>query len=323
MNIKYMDIYKIDLNLLRIFDALMRTKNMTKAGELLDLSQPSVSFALSKLRAHCNDELFVRTPGGVQPTPRALRMAKPLRHALELIQRDVFQTDEFAPATSNRVFRIGMGDIAEMMFLPHLLARIHREAPGVTIKTANLPLPVLEQEMIAGDVDLVVGFYPNFSKGNFYQQHLYSDNFVCMMRSGHPLTRSALTMDDYRHAYHIVPSPDNRGQDLFEEYIRAQGINRKVALATPHFLCIPYMLLDSDLIVTVPRECMAPFTRMARLQAMELPFSVPSFDVKQHWHAMYHGDPGNRWMRSLFYDGFAVAGGAPTAVVTANDEHAG
>lgn len=316
-----MDIYSIDLNLLRVFDALMRTKNVTKAGELLNLSQPSVSFALGKLRAHCNDELFVRTPGGVQATPRALRMAKPLRHALELIQRDVFQSDEFAPATSDRVFRVGMGDIAEMTFLPQLLARIHREAPGVTIKTANLPLSTLEQEMIAGDVDLVVGYYPNFSKGNFYQQQLCDDDFVCMMRSGHPLTSSPLTIDDYRKAYHVVPAPDNRGQDLFEEFLKAQGIERKIALATPHFLCIPYMLFDSDLVVTVPRECVAPFSRIARLRAMELPFSAPRFDIKQHWHAMYHGDPGNRWLRSLFYDGFASTGGAPATA--ANDDEAG
>jgi DNA-binding transcriptional LysR family regulator len=295
-----------------VFDALIRTRNVTKAGELLNLSQPSVSFALSKLRAECNDELFVRTPGGVQATPRALRMAKPLRHALELIQRDVFQSDEFSPATSNRVFRVGMGDLAEMVFLPKLLARIHREAPSVTIKTANLPVPVLEQETIAGDVDLVVGFYPNFSKGNFYQQHLYDDDFVCIVRNGHPLTRSSLTIDDYCNAYHIVPETDNRGQNLFEEFLKTQGIERKIALATPHYLAVPYMLLDSDLVVTVPRECVAPFARMARLQVMELPFSVPRFDVKQHWHAMYHGDPGNRWLRSLFYDGFAVAGGAPS-----------
>jgi DNA-binding transcriptional LysR family regulator len=306
-----MDIYKTDLNLLRVFDALMRTKNVTRAGDLLDLSQPSVSFALNKLRTLCGDDLFVRTPGGVQPTPRALKMAKPVRQALELIQRDVFQTDEFVPASSEREFRIGLSDIGEMTFLPKILKRLQEQAPGITVRTANLPLEALEQEMIAGDIDLVIGFYPNFSKGNFYQQHLYREDFVCMMRSGRPRVRQEFEMKEFCEALHLVPAPGNRGQDLFEDYLRSIGITRKVAFATPHYLCIPYVVLSSDMIATVPRECIAPFSLFPGLQFVEAPFKSPVFDVKQHWHAMYHGDPANRWLRALVYASFAASGPEP------------
>lgn len=306
-----MDIYKTDLNLLRVFDALIRTKNVTRAGDLLDLSQPSVSFALNKLRVLCADELFVRTPGGVQPTPRALKMAKPVRQALELIQRDVFQTHEFLPASSERQFRIGLSDIGEMIFLPKILKRLHEQAPGITLRTANLPLQVLEQEMIAGDIDLVIGFYPNFSKGNFYQQHLFRDDFVCMMRASPPGAPRDFSLADFRQALHVVPSPENRGQDMFEDYLRAIGITRKIALATPHYLCIPYMLLSADMVVTVPRECIGPFSQFPGLRFVETPFKSPAFDVKQHWHAMYHGDPANRWLRALIYECFAASGPEP------------
>jgi DNA-binding transcriptional LysR family regulator len=217
------------------------------------------------------------------------------------------------PSTSEREFRIGLGDIAEMIFLPKILKRFREQAPGITVRTANLPLEVLEQEMIAGDIDVVIGFYPNFSKGNFYQQHLFRDDFVCMMRAGHPALRRNFDLKDFCDALHVVPSPGNRRQDMFEDYLRSLGINRKVVFSTPHYLCIPYMVLSSDVVVTVPRECIEPFSLLPGLHFVETPFKSPVFDVKQHWHAMYHGDPANRWLRALLYECFAANGPEPVA----------
>ncbi len=300
-----MDTEKIDLNLLRIFDALMRTRNVTLAGELVGLSQPAVSFALQKLRALAGDALFVRTPKGMEPTPRAERMADPVRHVLEVVQKDVFQREEFLPAVSERTFTLCLSDVGETVFLPKLLKRLSVEAPSVRIQSVSLTPLRLEEAMMAGEVDLAAGYYPDLTKANFYQQHLFTHSFACLVRHDHPLIGARLSAKQFLDATHIVIKAEGRSQEIFERYLEENNIKRRVGLTIPHFMSIPYLLQESDMIATVPYSCATAFAGLGQLRMLKLPLQVPTFELKQHWHARYHRDAANQWLRQVLYECFS------------------
>lgn len=299
-----MDIDKIDLNLLRIFDALMRTKNVTQAGEIVGLSQPAVSFALAKLRTLTGDSLFVRTPKGMEPTPRAVWMADPTRHVLEVVERDIFQRESFDPASSERSFTLSLTDIGEMVFLPKLLKRLKQEAPGIVLASQSMPPAKLAEAMSAGEVDLAVGYYPDITKANFYQQHLFAHSFAGVVRRDHPQIGTKPTLRQFLDASHVVVRAEGRSQELFERFLMQQNIERKIGLSIPHFLSILHLLPESDMIATVPSSCARAFEKLGTLRMVELPLPVPSFDLKQHWHARYHRDPANQWLRKVVYECF-------------------
>ncbi|RJF96573.1 LysR family transcriptional regulator [Noviherbaspirillum cavernae] len=301
-----MNIAEIDLNLLRVFDALMRTRNVTLAGEIVGLSQPAVSFGLNKLRTLTADPLFVRTSRGMEPTPRASRMADPVRHVLEVVQRDIFLQDEFDARTSQRTFTLSLSDVGEMVFLPKLLRRLRTDAPGITLKSVSMPPARLEEAMAAGDVDLALGYFPDITKANFYQQHLFTHTFACLVRRDHPTIKTKLTMKQFLDVYHVVIRAEGRSQEIIERYLEEQKIVRKVGLSIPHFMSIPHLLPESDMLVTVPYSCAQSFARLGELRMLELPMKAPTFDLKQHWHARYHRDAANQWLRGIIYDCFSM-----------------
>lgn len=300
-----MDISNVDLNLLRIFDALMRTKNVTLAGAEVGLSQPAVSFALNKLRSLTGDPLFVRTTRGMEPTPRASRMAEPIRHIMDVVKRDVFIKDEFDPRMSSRTFMLSLSDVGEMVFLPKLLKRLRQEAPNVTLKSVSMSPARLEEAMTAGEVDLAIGYFPDVTKANFYQQHLFTHSFTCLVRKDHPFIRGKLSMKQFLAATHVVIHAEGRSQEIMERFFDEQHIQRRVGLTIPHFLSIPHVLPESDMIVTVPYSCAKAFVKLGSLQMVDLPMKAPSFDLKQHWHARYHREPANQWLRGLIYECFS------------------
>ncbi len=299
-----MDIDKLDLNLLRIFDALMRTRNVTSAGEIVGLSQPAVSFALSKLRTLTGDALFVRTVKGMEPTPRANRMADPIRHVLEVVEKDVFQQDDFNPLVSERTFTLSLSDIGEMVFLPKVLKRFKAEAPGVIIKSVSMPPARLEEAMTAGEVDLAVGYFPDITKANFYQQHLFVHTFTCLVRSDHPTIKKRLSLKQFLDATHVVIRAEGRSQEIFENYLEEHKISRRVGLIIPHFMSVPHLLQESDMLATVPYSCAKAFAKFGTTRMLDLPFEAPRFDLKQYWHARFHRDSANQWLRLMLYECF-------------------
>jgi DNA-binding transcriptional LysR family regulator len=300
-----MNIESLDFNTLRIFDTLMHTKNVTQAGAALGVSQPSVSFALNKLRALADDALFVRTPRGMEPTPRALKMAESIRLVLDVMEKEVFRREVFNPLTTDRNFTLSMSDIGEIVFLPKLIEQLSIAAPNATIKAVSLPPLELEEALASGTVDFTVGYYPDLTKANFFQQNLFRDSFVCMMRADHPVAGNKLTMEAFNSASHIVVRAEGRSEEIFEKFLEQRGLSRHVKLRIPHFMSIPHLLLDSDLIVTVPRSCAVSFLRFGSLKMLELPMKGPKFELKQHWHARYHRDDANRWLRRVIHSTFA------------------
>ena len=308
-----MDIDRLDLNLLRVFEAVMRTGRVTEAAIALDMSQPALSFALGKLRRHFDDPLFVRTAAGMQPTPLAQVMAAPVREALDLIRTGLAGKPVFDPARAVRTFTISLSDAGEMVLLPRLLKRLRREASGVDVASVQLPPAGLEAAMEQGTVDLAVGYFPDLVMEVYYQQRLFSQPFVCIMNARRSLPGGKLTLKEFLAASHAVVRPQGRSQEVFERKLEVLGLKRRVALSIPHFMSVPFVVMESDLIATVPEAVAESFARMAGLRVAPLPLPMASVDLKQYWHARFHRDPANQWLRAMFLGEFGTAGGVPHA----------
>jgi DNA-binding transcriptional LysR family regulator len=300
-----MDIIDLDLNLLRVIDAMLQTRKVTEAAVQLNLSQPALSFALGKLRKLFDDPMFVRTAQGMQPTPLALQMAGPVHEVMELVRTEILQRSTFDPRTTERTFTLSLSDAGEMVFLPRLLRSLQRSAPAASASSAQLPPRELERAMEVGDIDLAVGYFPDLTKEGFYQQRLFAQPFVCIMRANHPAIGNKLSLKEFLSASHAVVRPEGRSQEIFERALAARGLKRRVVLSIPHFMSVPFIIMESDLIVTVPLAVGQSFARMANLKMFPLPIPMPDVDLKQHWHARFHRDPVNRWLRGLVHDVFA------------------
>ena len=180
-------LHDIDLNLLRLFDAVYRARSVSRAAEALGLTQPAASQGLTRLRLLLKDALFVRAPGGVAPTPRAERLSRSVQAALSLMEAALNESDRFDPVESQRSFRIHMSDIGEARFLPDLMAAVQARAPGVRIETRPLPSDAIAQALDEGHIDLAFGFLPSVKETR--QAVMLSDRYIVLLRAGHPFTR--------------------------------------------------------------------------------------------------------------------------------------
>ncbi|HTT10345.1 MAG TPA: LysR family transcriptional regulator [Burkholderiaceae bacterium] len=294
-----MDITRVDLNLLAVFDVLLRECSVTRTAETLGVSQPAVSYALNRLRRMLGDPLFVRIPHGLQPTPHAARLAQPLRTILDGIREQILLETSFTPARATRVFTLNMSDVGELVLLPKILRHVREHAPGVDICTDNLRGQDLEAALQSGDVDLAVGFFPEISSAGLYQQRLFSHSFVCIVRNDHPTLSKQLTRKQFLEGEHAVVHVEGRSHEQFEETLRARGLSRRVVLRVKHYLALPALLEASDLIFTVPYAIAMGLSKVAQFQVLELPFAAPRPDVKQYWHRRLHADAANKWLRGV------------------------
>lgn len=288
----------LDLNLLRVFDAVLRDRSVTLAGERIGLSQPAMSNALARLRKLFGDPLFVRTPRGMHPTPYAQRLADPVRQALDLLELTLRARTVFEPATADRIFRLHMSDIGEMVFLPPLLERLKDDAPHARIEVVQHPLAGIRDALAAGELDFAVGFMPELGAG-IAQRRLFRDRYVCIVRAGHPRVGRSLSAAQFRAAQHVLIASSGTGHQVVEQMLAENGLLDAVALRVPHFMVVPMILERTDLVCTVPWQLAHAFARLGRFRALELPVPMPSFDVKLLWHERHEQDPGNRWLREL------------------------
>ena len=302
-----MDIRTADLNLLRVLDALLRARSVSRAAEDLDMSQPATSYALAKLRKLFGDPLFLRAARGMRPTPRAEELLLPLHEVLDRIKSGLLTPPRFDPVATQRSFVFNMADVGELVFLPALRAHLETAAPGANIRTVSTPPLQLEEAMRSGEVDLAVGYFPGLRGAAIYQQRLFSHSFVCIARKDHPRIGNQLTRKQFLEEGHAVVQQEGKSHELFEQALVEQGMARRVVLSVPHFLAIPLIIAESDLIVTVPYAVARSFARMADLKMLRTPVQVRRADVRQHWHARFHRDPANLWIRGVIASLFAQA----------------
>ncbi len=302
-----MELARLDLNLLLVFHHLLRENRVSAVATVLGMSQPAVSSALGRLRASLGDELFLRTQRGMEPTPYAQQLAEPVAAALEGLQQALNVRASFDPATSQRSFTLAMTDVGEMYFLPVLMDALAQAAPGVTLNVVAVTSASLKDDMASGRTDLALGLLPQLQAG-FFQQALFRQPYVCLMREGHPLaSANALTLPDFAATDHVRVIAAGTGHGRVDEALERQGLQRRIRLTVPHYVALGDVLGHSDLIATVPERFAQRVTRPFGLTTRALPLTVDGSVIHQFWHARLHKDPGHQWLRTqlttIFGDG--------------------
>jgi DNA-binding transcriptional LysR family regulator len=302
-----MDVRRIDLpdlKLLQLFDLLYDTRSVTRAAEQLGQSQPTVSIWLGRLREYLRDPLFIRTPGGMAPTPQADVLIGQCREILESLRRFVTWEIAFDPATAQRRFRICVTDAGHITVLPPLLAHVRACAPGIRLEAARIDGNT-ERALESGEADLAIGYVP-WLGGGMYQQQLYEQDWVCLANRHHPRLRARLEVEQYRAEGHVAVAAGT-GALLLEQAFARERIERRVVLEVPWSLGLGAIIQTTDLIVTLPRLIGGTLARAYDLAVYPCPIPVERFAVRQHWHPRYHHEAGNRWLRSVVIQLFAKA----------------
>ena len=295
-----MNVRSLDLNLLRVFDAVLRDRSVTAAARHLGLTQPAVSNALARLRAAFEDALFVRTPTGMDATPFARELAEPVRQALALLESALAHGPGFDPATSTRAFRFYMSDLGQIEFLPPLVERAQRVAPNVRLEAVALEVEDIGDALASGNLDLAVGFLPALGPP-LQRRSLFRDPYVCLMRIDHPRIEGKLTRKKFLAASHALVSYRG-GHRVIEEALERAGLARRIALRVPHFTVVPMVLERTDLILTLPARVARVYERRGRLKSLPPPVPIPPAEVAVHWHERFDSDPGNRWLREVLIE---------------------
>jgi DNA-binding transcriptional LysR family regulator len=295
-----MDIRDLDLNLLLVLDTLIEEGNLTRTAQRLRVSQPTISVGLAKLRAALGDELFIRVNGNImRPTARALALQPIVANIIKSIRLDVLSLASFDPAAETGVFTLSLSDIGELEFLPRLLERLEREAPHASLRSVVRRPVDLALAMDLGEIDLAIGYFPDIVSTAFKQQTLFRHRSACLVRRGHPSIGEEMTLDDYLAARHIAIAPEGRTHEVVDIGLAAQGLKRRISLETGHFLSVPFLLQQSDLVATLPRPLAIQFAGICNLLVVEPPFTTPLIEVKQLWHKRFDGHPRLRWLRRI------------------------
>ena len=301
--ITVVNVQDLDLNLLRVFDAVLHDRTVTAAAARLRLTQPAVSNALGRLRQLLGDPLFVRTASGMEATPFARGVADPVRQALALIETALARGPGFEPATATRAFRFYMSDLGQVEFLPPLVERVQRLAPSVRLEAVAVDIEDIADALASGALDIVVGFLPGLGPP-IARRALFRDPYVCLMRTDHPIER--LTKKKFLEASHALVTYRAGGHRVIEEALERAGVARRIALRVPHFTVMPMVLERTDLILTLPARVARVYESRGRFKSLPPPVPIPAAEVAVHWHERFDGDPGNRWLRQQIVELFSA-----------------
>ncbi|SAK44268.1 LysR family transcriptional regulator [Caballeronia calidae] len=285
-----------DIKLLQLFDLLYEVRSVTRVAEQLGQSQPTISIWLGRLREHLQDPLFIRTPGGMAPTPQADALIGTCREILESLRRFTAWEIAFDAATAQRRFRICMTDASHVTLLPRLLAHMRAQAPGIRLEAARIDGNT-ERALESGEADLAIGYVPWLS-GGIYQQQLYEQDWVCLTNRHHPRLRARMSAKQYRAEGHVGIAAGT-GAQLLDQALAREHVERRVVLELPGFLGLGAIIQTTDLIATLPRHIGETLARANDLAVHTCPIPVDGFAVRQHWHARYHHEAGNRWLRGV------------------------
>ena len=295
-----MHIDAIDLNLLRLFDAVARTASVSDAAKLLRITQPAASQGLVRLRTLLGDPLFSRSAAGMQPSARAARMAPHIRAAIAHMEQALRESAPFDAATSQRSFALHLSDIGEARFLPRLMQVLQRQAPSVRLRTAPLPHDSIALALERGDIDLALGFLPTV-KGTHHSV-LMHDSYVLLVRSGHPCLQLS-----------AHPAPPNL-QTLQYATVRTHTdtlhilkllqLESRLVLSVAHFLALPRIVEATDLAVILPRQIASSFVAQGGCAILDVPLPLQDFAVSVHSSAKALPDDGVRWLRQTVVDTF-------------------
>jgi DNA-binding transcriptional LysR family regulator len=309
-----MNFQTFDLNLLRVFDAVMTEQNITRAAERLSTTQPAVSNALKRLREAVDDEILVRTARGMKPTPHAEEIWPAVRSALAALE-GVLAPERFDLSTTKASFRIAMADSTAALLLPQVMERIRTQAPLIDIRMVPLPGRDPRPMLMNSDADLAVGSFPGVAAQlregqqdvSLHHRRLYSGEPVGIMRKDHPLAREELTLDRYCSALHVLVSFSGSPTGPADGVLASLGRTRRVALTVNQFSTAFHMIARSDLMAIVPRHLIEAAAGTDGLIIKTLPFQLPMVYVDMIWHERDLQKPAHKWLRDTIMRIPAVA----------------
>jgi DNA-binding transcriptional LysR family regulator len=295
-----MDIRAVDLNLLKAFDALMSERAVTRAAGRIGLSQPAMSHALSRLRSLFADDLFVRTPTGMEPTARAREIAPLVAAAIEHIEAALNLGVGFDPAKSAGIFTAGMAEYAEVALVGRLAEAFARHAARATLRLTPLTGADAAEQLDRSAIDVAVahlGTLPTHVESML----LLRDPFVVVARRGHPIAGQQLSIEAYAALNHVLVSPRGDTSGALDRILVDFGLRRRIALLVATYLALPVALAASDLVATVPRRTARQIAATAEIEIMPLPIDF-SMTVSMAWHRRAASEPAQAWFRSLLIE---------------------
>ena len=292
------DLGNLDLNLLRVFDAVARERHVTRAAARLHLSQPAVSNALARLRHALGDELFLRRPGGVEPTALALTLAAPLAEALDRIAETLAARAPFDPATTDQVFTIALSEYAEAVLAPPLLERMARDAPGALLAIRHADRTNWEALLEEGGATLAVAVLPE-PPALYTRLRLLPEGFCTLMRPGHPLAEGVLTLERFAAVPHILHSPNGSRDGALDAVMAEAGQPRRLGAVVAHLAAVPEILLRTDMIITLSARLAAQLARAYGLVMRDPPVAVQHVRLSLVFHRRFEADAGHAWLRQL------------------------
>ena len=291
-----------DLIDLKMLDELYRTGSVSLAAERIGLSQPSISQRLASLRKHFGDPLFVRTSKGMRATPRVDALIPSVRHALDLFDGSFGPPPSFDPATSDRVFRICLTSVGQVMLVPRLLNRLKQVAPGVRLEVLDLG-PQAERLLKAGEADLALGFTVELQSG-FFQKKLLREEFVCMVRKSHPSLGRQMTRKQFTSEPQVAAIVAGTAHWILYKALEDKGIKVTIGLQVSSFLNFAQIVANTDLVALVPFHFGKLLAREGLVKLLQPPVALPPLILKQYWHERHHRDEAGRWLRELIAELF-------------------
>lgn len=288
-----------DLNLIRVFVMLYETRSVTQCAQRLSVTQPSVSYALSRLRDLLDDRLFVRRQQSMTPTMTAHQLYPDLKTALQTLETHLNSRHHFDPANCNMRFRLALTDLGEMVFLPTILAYLQREAPDLELEVVPLQIEDVPNWLTAGQVNAVICSRP-IELHSLERQTIIRDRYVCMARAD-TFDDGPIDLETFTKRKQVVVAGTS-GHSLVDDILHQLNVQRKVALEVPHFSILPSLLMTSGLLSVLPVQIANQFAIGHDLAIRSLPFQVPDFHVSLYWHTQANRSPAQRWFCQAVLD---------------------
>ncbi|EQC0111698.1 LysR family transcriptional regulator [Pseudomonas aeruginosa] len=293
----------IDLNLIRTFVTLYEAGSVTLAAERLFVTQPSVSYALARLRELFDDALFTRTRDGIRPTFVAEQLYGTFRESLTRIEGAVQSVRHFDPATTERRFRIALTDLGEVGFLSLILERLTRDAPFAEVEVLPLQVDEVGAWLSSAKVDAAICRQP---VPGARSQRVLHERYVCLLSDRHPRIGDSLSLEQYLAERHIVVTRTS-GHGIAEDVLEAMQVQRRISLRVPHFSVLPKIIPGTELLTILPAQIAYRFVAEGGMRMLELPFTLPPFDVSLHWHESSERSAALNWFRTTIAEAIIAA----------------
>ncbi|MBE9182433.1 LysR family transcriptional regulator [Oculatella sp. LEGE 06141] len=294
---KSINLAAIDLNLLVAFEALLEQRSVTKAAEQLQIGQPAMSAALSRLRILFEDELFVRLGRQMQPTLKAQAIAPAILAALQQIRQTITTSQSFEVTSSDRTFAIGSSDYTSFVLVPPLLELSHQTAPSINFRMIGFEKDSIGELLEQGKIDVALGVFPDPPRQTQWEP-IFEERFVGIARQGHPaLQQGTMRLETFAQLSHALTTLRRDTTGAIDQALNEQNLERRIAFTTPHMLVLPFAISSSDLVAALPRRIALRLATVCDLIIFELPIKTKPWIVSMLWSTLSDQDEANHWLR--------------------------